>query len=837
MKRNLSGVDQTDESSLNLEKDLTPTPIKIARFIKSEGFWIILIFFNLIPFIVSDLAFIIEINMFFSYILYRMNYKAKETLPFKKPESSFDKYDDNEINPGNDKSDKPQGITFFGNELKTKKEIWFTNSDIRTHALIFGTTGAGKTEALLSICVNTLNQASGIIYIDGKGDNSLWAKVFSLVAARGRLDDLYLVNYMTSSLNKNVKSVKKISNTINPFATGNSDSLSELIVSLLPDSGGDGMWKGRASIFMSSLLRPLVYLRDQGKILLDINVIRKYFVLDKVIELSRREDIPEAEIDGLREYVVNLPGYVSPTPSALNPKQPEAVGEQHGFITMQYTETFGLLSDTYGHIMKTQVAEVDFFDIVVNRRILVVLLPALEKSTQNLGNLGRIIIASIKNMMATTLGSEVEGDRRDVIDTKPTNAKSPYLTIFDEYGYYSVEGASVMPAQARSLGFFMIFAGQDFQAFKKGSEPESHSIVANCAIKLCMKLEDPGETLKIFQDAAGEDKVSELTSFERDSNSMSSDKYMASANINVTSKNIINVKDLRNQNPGEAHILFRAKTKRLKIFYANPAPLSYTRVNTFLEVEPPSYQTVRELKYSQKIIENQFDSLLENPKTYDNSVKTSISAIGSSELDTILRIMKISKPLNTVVRGVFTVISYIERVNIIDNEIVLKIKDNLKELKNSQKTEEESYSDDLDDDDDENLFTSENDSFDKNNSVNQSFDQHLKSSISKKQKALSSIEENTISVFDSIGIDFFDIQERLSYMENVISPDMVNKGMSENNNKSNNESNNLIVENNLLDVNINALPLKNSNKEDDKNTDDEIKNIIDSIIVDDIEDL
>ena len=91
--------------------------------------------------------------------------------------------------------------------------------------------------------------------------------------------------------------------------------------------------------------------------------------------------------------------------------------------------------------------------------------------------------------MSTTLGSSVEGDREITIESKPTNAPSPYLTIFDEYGYYSVEGAAVMPAQARSLGFFMIFAGQDFQAFQKGSKEEAFSIVANCAIKICMKLE------------------------------------------------------------------------------------------------------------------------------------------------------------------------------------------------------------------------------------------------------------------------------------------------------------------------------------------------------------
>lgn len=159
----------------------------------------------------------------------------------------------------------------------------------------------------MSICVNTLNQASGFIYIDGKGDNSLWAKVFSLVAARGRLDDLYLINYMTSSIKLDKKTTEKISHTMNPCATGNAESLTELIVSLLPSGSGDGMWKGRASVFMGALLKTLVYLRDQGKLLLDIDTIRKYFTIQKIVELTQRDDIPLKYKDGLEQYVINLP--------------------------------------------------------------------------------------------------------------------------------------------------------------------------------------------------------------------------------------------------------------------------------------------------------------------------------------------------------------------------------------------------------------------------------------------------------------------------------------------------------------------------------------------------
>ena len=70
-------------------------------------------------------------------------------------------------------------------------------------------------------------------------------------------------------------------------------------------------------------------------------------------------------------------------------------------------------------------------------------------------------------MMAAGLGDAVEGTYRELITRKPTNAPTPYLCVLDEYGYYAVQGFAVVPAQARSLGFSVIFAGQRFTCFPK----------------------------------------------------------------------------------------------------------------------------------------------------------------------------------------------------------------------------------------------------------------------------------------------------------------------------------------------------------------------------------
>ncbi len=524
-------------------------------------------------------------------------YSRKQMLPFRLPMSAHAK-DYNDLKPGIKTPNMSRGITFFGNDRKTKEELWFTNDDMRTHVLIFGSTGSGKTEALVSLAYNALTQASGFIYVDGKGDNSLYAKVFSMVRSMGREDDLLLINFMTGARDIVGPQEKRLSNTMNPFCQGSSSMLTQLVVSLMGSSGqsSDGdMWKGRAISFVEALMKLLVYMRDQGAILLDANTIRNYFglerleamVIDKVFprdeqESISMENVPKLVTDPLRNYVLNLPGYNKEKKG----KQVSQVLEQHGFITMQLVRVFSSLADTYGHIIRTNLAEVDFKDVVLNRRVLVVLLPALEKSPDELANLGKVIVSSLKAMMAAGLGEDVEGDYRDVIERKPTTAATPFMCILDEYGYYSVQGFAVVPAQARSLGFSAIFAGQDLPAFQKASKEEAASIGANTNIKICMKLEDPVETFDFFTKTAGEAYVTKVDSFQTKETSVSN-SYMDTKSSSFEKRARIDLLDLKDQAEGEAHIFFKSKIVRANMFYANPSPVRKLKVNQFLKVEAP----------------------------------------------------------------------------------------------------------------------------------------------------------------------------------------------------------------------------------------------------------
>lgn len=478
-------------------------------------------------------------------------------------------------------------------ELADPRGLFVAGEDVVTH----------NTETLISLAFNSLVQGSGFIYVDGKGDNSLWAKIYSICRSMGREDDLLVVNYMTGGRDVFGPQKNKLSNTLNPFSNGSAGGLTELLVGLMDDAGGDNaMWKGRAITLISGVMFALVYMRENEGLLLDVDEIRNYLILENIQTLADNRTLPSHVLQAIRAYLRSLPGYQEKAP---NGKQSETVMDQHGYLQMQFTRILGSLSDTYGYIFRTNLGEVDLADVVVNRRILVVLLPALEKSQEELGNLGKIIVASLKQMMATGLGDTLEGDYTDIIEIKPTNSPAPYMCILDEYGYYVVKGAAVMPAQARSLGFSMVFAGQDYPAFKKNNNAEEAvSTIGNCNVKIFMKVEDPTDTFDLFKQSVGEALVSKTGGYSFEAG-MGIGGYMDRKDASIDRRSRGDLLDLKDQAPGEAHIIFKSTLVRAQMFYVNPAKPKRVQLNHFLRVEPPDRKEMLKLDMKLESLQNQ----------------------------------------------------------------------------------------------------------------------------------------------------------------------------------------------------------------------------------------
>lgn len=534
----------------------------------------------------------------FGYYYLKWFKKQLIELPLKLPAHAAPAKDRFNINPATGGPGKAEGILFLGNVKDGPMkgdEIWITNSDARTHILFLGTTGAGKTEGLKSLVANAMCWGSGFVYVDGKAQNTLWGDVYSLARRFGRDDDVLVLNYMTGNSDNSSRS-----NSLNPFSIGSASYLTQMMVGLMDDAGDDNsMWKGRAIALMSALMPALTWKRDNQGMMLDVGVIRDNLTMQQIIKMSRDTVLPDRIIRGLQSYLDTLPGYVDSAFDDEGNERPPSndqpmvdlsqTRQQHGYLTMQFTRSLSSLGDEYGYIFKQQLADIDMMDVVLNRRILVVLIPALEKSPDEAANLGKIVVAALKGMMGATLGAELEGQQSDIIDNNPTTASSPFMTIFDEVGYYTSPGMGVMAAQARSLGFSLVFAGQDMPALQKRVKEEALSITGNCNLKIFGKLEDPTETKDFFEKTVSSAMVSEASGFSSTTGAMGSRSYFEGDNITFQARKEASYDDLKRQGAGQVHFLWAEKVVAANMFYAEPKRVNVVRVQRLLGVSPRNW--------------------------------------------------------------------------------------------------------------------------------------------------------------------------------------------------------------------------------------------------------
>lgn len=359
------------------------------------------------------------------------------------------------------------------------EDIRIDSAQEKGNVLVLGTTGSGKTEGLLGIAEQSIAKGSGVVIIDGKGDVSLFAKMFMIAFSHGREDDLLVLNMMGGYYDDPPRTPGvQVSNTFNPFSTHDASLLTQLVVSMMDETGGDGaMWKGRATALLQALMRVLVWRRDTHGDVLDAGVVRDHLNLRKVLDFIDIEKHPDMPLDirqGLSSYLSALPGFNQ----ERGYRQAQTTLDQHGYLEMQFTRILSSLDDKYGHIFKAGTSDIDMDDVVANRRILVVLLPAMEKSGDDASNLGKIVVSALK---AATQKSGESLTGQDI---------PPPVFIMDEIGYYMVDGLALAMTRARDrYGAVTIFASNDIPSLVRLNEKEAAAIVAQSSTQIIMKSE------------------------------------------------------------------------------------------------------------------------------------------------------------------------------------------------------------------------------------------------------------------------------------------------------------------------------------------------------------
>jgi intracellular multiplication protein IcmO len=521
------------------------------------------------------------------------------TLPLRLPRTARMR-DWNHPSPKGRKARMAEGSIHLGRDVDGR-ELWIAFEDGRQHATVPGTTGAGKTTALLSFLANALTHASGFVIVDGKADNKLYGEVLALARRFGREDDVLCLNFM-------VASGVKDSNRFNPFAVGNADAIGEMLSSLLGEPApGDanGVFRERAVALVGTLTPVLVWMRDHKNVPLNIETIRLSFELRSIWKVATKRvfevrnpmtgettdipvpEMPEDLIYPLQAYLGELPSYDMSLD--WNRQKTEEPSKQHGFAQFYFTHTFQLLGVSLGHIFKVRQSDVDMRDVVLNRRILVVNLPALESSDERLAALGKIVVASLRGMMAQMLGARLEGDSDVIVANKPGMGVAPFHVVLDEVGYYATSGMDRMLAQGRGLNLMFWLGFQEVSGIWARLGEKTQSLLGNGNLTVAMRQQDANRTRQWIEDTAGRTYVTQATSYEGGGTG----EYAESRSAEVREVAGVDWRDLQSLIEGEAIILFGGRRIHAKLFHADIDPRGPMRLNRPVVLPPPDAEALK----------------------------------------------------------------------------------------------------------------------------------------------------------------------------------------------------------------------------------------------------
>lgn len=519
-------------------------------------------------------------------------------LPMRLPRSAGLPDHSNPV-PGSRKARLAAGSLFIGWSINGQ-ELWATPEDARQHMTIPGTTGAGKTSAILSLLASALAQGSGFVLVDGKADRDLFGKVLALARRFGRDDDVRVLNFM-------VASGLKDSNTFNAFATGNADAIRELLASQLGDQAqndANGVFRERAVALIGTIAPVLVWLRDHKGVSLTIEVIRFsielrwiwklamqkiYAVRDPETgdetEIDVRGEIPEDIVWPLKAYLGELPGYDPSMP--LDKQKGDEPSKQHGFAQFYFTATFTQLAVSLGHIFKCDTGDIDMRDVVLNRRILVVNLPALENSDATLAALGKLVVASLRGMMAQLLGASLEGDYTEA--DKPGMGPAPFPVVFDELAYYATSGLDRMLAMGRGLNISFMLGFQEVSGIWARLGEKTASLLGNANLTIAMRQQDSGRTREWIEKTAGQTYITQATAYH----GAADGNYREARHAELRPVSRVDWNDLTTLIEGEAIVLFGGRRIYARLFHAQIDDTGPKRLGLSLTLRAPSPDAVR----------------------------------------------------------------------------------------------------------------------------------------------------------------------------------------------------------------------------------------------------
>lgn len=555
-----------------------------------------------LPVVLFALPFLFPLFYLVILLLVASRAFLKTEFPFFAPVSSGEKMDRFNPDPAKDKEtgevkfNSAGGISYFGNVFGSGEQVWFSNNMLRQHLAFLATTGSGKTFTISSIgSANALLWGAGYMYIDAKADLDIIRMHQSLLWRTNRIDDLFIFNYIRGGRDRDAYASDKTTNTYNLLEKNSSAQNTETMKSLM--QGDNDIWAKRADSLLAALLKPTHYMRDKAMLNLSIPALLDYLVIETAGSLLSNESIPHEHKKELAGFIKTLPGMTGEFFKKI--EQGQSVGstqvyDQWGFAAMQIILIINMLSGDYADIFGVTVGEIDMESIVLQDRVLLGLLPALEGSSESVASMGRIIMAARKGVMGQSLGERFVGSVQTNLKNRATNAPYPFINILDEVGMMFTSGEGAAAAQARGLGYSIWYSAQDIPAMKKQSEQvakEVDTVLGNTMIKIMGKVLDK-ETFEAFDHLADVEYVWQRDSMDLSYDYASGRQYQKESRAQYSEQRRLDKREAFKLREGEMYInavdrLFRVDGPNL-----HPKSLKYLLINDFWMMLPYSKMSI-----------------------------------------------------------------------------------------------------------------------------------------------------------------------------------------------------------------------------------------------------
>lgn len=311
------------------------------------------------------------------------------------------------------------------------------------HCFIVGQSGVGKTVLGEWAMLQQIVHGGGMIFIDGKMDESNMRKIMAMAAFAGRREDVLVINPGNPNL----------SNTYNPILYGDADEVASRILSLIPSSEsspGSDHYRQSANQAITTVIAAIHAIPANNGIKnikgMAFNFLDLSILLQNDKAILTLEGMVPPNSDGGRQFKLWLDQFRMTKDGQTSidlKKMRDLFGGVGGRLHQFGTGNFGLVTSNYD-------SEVNLFDVITKNKILYVALPTMGKA-EAASNFGKMIVGDYRTAVSW-------------VQALPKNERPwpPTLCFFDEAGSYVTQSWSHIFEQARSAHQALVPAVQTF---------------------------------------------------------------------------------------------------------------------------------------------------------------------------------------------------------------------------------------------------------------------------------------------------------------------------------------------------------------------------------------